>query len=176
MIKRGLIALLAASAGLLWMVPNSRAQEKESYSQFGVGVHYWTTVKNIDVNDIDKNGFSYLAMYQYHYGWVGIEADLEWFQKGFGGATQDIYQPQAYLILGKVIYAAAGIGGYYTDGKLADNPFYAFRAGLDIPLLPILHLDINANYRFENWDDLSTEGKSVDTDTVTLGAAARLVF
>ena len=174
--KRSLIALLVASAGFLWMVPNSRAQEKESYSQFGVGAHYWTTVKNIDVNDIDKNGFSYLAMYQYHYGWVGIEADLEWFQKGFGGTDKDVFQPQAYLILGKVVYAAAGIGGYYSDGKLADNPFYAFRAGLDIPLLPILHLDINANYRFENWDDLSTEGKSVDTDTVTLGAAARLVF
>jgi len=176
MMKRRGIALLVASAGLLWMASTGQAQEQGGNNQFGVGVHYWTTVKNIDVQDIDKNGFSYLAMYQYHYGWVGIEADLEWFQKGFGGATQDIYQPQAYLILGKVIYAAAGIGGYYTDGKLADNPFYAFRAGLDIPLLPILHLDINANYRFENWDDLSTEGKSVDTDTITLGAAARLVF
>lgn len=174
--KRNGIALLFASAGLLWMASTGRAQEQESNNQLGVGVHYWTTVKNIDVNDIDKNGFSYLAMYQYHYGWVGIEADLEWFQKGFGGANQDVYQPQAYLILGKVIYAAAGIGGYYSDGKLADNPFYAFRVGLDIPLLPILHLDINANYRFENWDDLSTEGKSVDTDTVTLGAAARLAF
>ena len=170
------MALLIVSAGFLWMASASRAQEQESHHQLGVGVHYWTTVKNIDVQDIDKNGFSYLAMYQYHYGWVGIEADLEWFQKGFGGASQDVYQPQAYLILGKVIYAAAGIGGYYSDGKLADNPFYAFRVGLDIPLLPILHLDINANYRFENWDDLSTEGKTVDTDTVTLGAAARLAF
>jgi hypothetical protein len=128
------------------------------------------------VNDINKNGFSYLAMYQYHYEWIGVEAALEWFESGFGGASKDMYQPQAYLILGKVIYAAAGIGGYYTDGKLADNPFYAFRVGLDIPLLPILHLDINANYRFENWDALSTEGTRVDTDTVTLGAAARLAF
>jgi len=176
MTKRRLIALLVASAGLLWMTSTGQAQERERNNQLGVGVHYWTTIKNIDVNDVDKNGFSYLAMYQYHYGWVGIEADLEWFQKGFGGASQDVYQPQAYLILGKVIYAAAGIGGYYTDGKLADKPFYACRVGLDIPLLPILHLDINANYRFENWADLSTEGKSVDTDTVTLGAAARLAF
>lgn len=174
--RRTLIALLVASAGFLWMAAAGQAQEQERNNQIGVGMHYWTTVKNIDQNNIDKNGFSYLAMYQYHYGWVGVEADLEWFQKGFGGSTQDSYQPQAYLIIGKVLYAAAGIGGYYTDGKLADKPFYAFRAGLDIPLLPILHLDINANYRFENWDDLSTEGKSVDTDTVTLGAAARLAF
>lgn len=174
--KRSLIAVLVASAGLLWAATTGKAQEQERNNQIGVGVHYWTTVKNIDVNDINKNGFSYLAMYQYHYGWVGIEADVEWFQKGFGGASKDVYQPQAYLILGKVIYAAAGIGGYFTDGKLADKPFYAFRVGLDIPLLPILHLDINANYRFENWDDLSTEGKTVDTDTITLGAAARLAF
>ena len=87
-----------------------------------------------------------------------------------------MYQPQAYLILGKIIYAAAGIGGYYTNNKLDDNPFYAFRVGLDIPLLPILHLDINANYRFENWDNLDTAGTRVNTDTVTLGAAARLAF
>jgi len=176
MTKRRLIALLAASVGLLWTASTTLAEEQERNNQLGVGVHYWTTVKNIDVNDVDKNGFSYLAMYQYHYGWVGVEADLEWFQKGFGGASQDVYQPQAYLILGKVVYAAAGIGGYYSNNKLADKPFYAFRVGLDIPLLPILHLDINANYRFENWNDLSTEGKSVDTDTVTLGAAARLAF
>ena len=174
--KRQLIALLVASLGFLWMASPGRAQEQGMNNQLGVGVHYWTTVKNIDVNDIKKNGFSYLAMYQYHYGWVGLEGDLEWFDKGFGGASQDMYQPQAYLILGKIIYAAAGIGGYYTNNKLDDNPFYAFRVGLDIPLLPILHLDINANYRFENWDDLSTEGKRVNTDTVTLGAAARLAF
>lgn len=174
--KRHLSALLVASLGFLGMAAASFAQEQERNNQIGVGAHYWTTVKNIDVNDIDKNGFSYLAMYQYHYGWVGIEADLEWFQKGFGGSTKDMYQPQAYIILGKVIYAAAGIGGYYTDGKLANNPFYAFRVGLDIPLLPILHLDINANYRFENWKDISAEGTSVDTDTITLGAAARLAF
>jgi hypothetical protein len=174
--KRTLIALLVASAGLLGMASTGRAQEQDRNNQLGVGVHYWTTVKNIDVNDIKKNGFSYMAMYQYHYGWVGAEADVEWFQKGFGGASQDVYQPQAYLILGKIIYVAAGIGGYYSNNKLADKPFYAFRAGLDIPLLPILHLDINANYRFENWDALSTEGQSINTDTVTLGAAVRLAF
>ena len=176
MTKRTLMAALIASAGLFWMTTASRAEDQDRNNQIGIGAHYWTTVKNIDVDNIDKNGFSYLAMYQYHYGWVGVEADLEWFQKGFGGASDDVYQPQAYLILGKVIYAAAGIGGYYSDGKLADNPFYAFRVGLDIPLLPILHLDINANYRFENWNDLSTEAKNINTDTVTLGAAARLAF
>ncbi len=174
--KQRLLVFLVACFTLLCMLTVGRAQDGERNNQFGLGAHYWTTIKNVDVNNVDKNGFSYLLTYQYHYDWIGVEADVEWFQKGFGGASQDVYQPQVYLIVGKVIYAAAGIGGYYSDGKFADNPFYAFRAGLDIPILPILHLDVNANYRFENWDDLSTEGKEISTDTVTLGAAVRLAF
>jgi len=174
--KQRMMVFWIASLGLLWAASIGRAENLEKNNQFGVGAHYWTTLKNIDFKDVDKNGFSYMLMYQYHYGWLGVEADVEWFQKGFGGASQDVYQPQAYLILGQVLYAAAGIGGYYTDGKLAANPFYAFRAGLDIPILPVLHLDVNANYRFENWDDLSTEGKEISVDTVTLGAAVRLAF
>ena len=47
---------------------------------------------------------------------------------------------------------------------------------MDLELLPMLNIDINANYRFEKWDDLSTEGKEVNTDTITIGAAARLTF
>ena len=74
--------------------------------------------------------------------------------------------------LGLLWMAAVG----RAEDSEKNNPFYAFRAGPDIPLLPILHLDINANYRFENWGDLSTDGKSVDTDTITLGAAVRLAF
>ncbi len=170
--------MICGIAGLAWMgmAAVARAEESPSSHQVGLGAHYWTALKSIDVDQVDKNGFSYLACYRYRYQWIGVEADLEWFEKGFGGAQETVYQPQAYLVVGKVIYAAAGIGGYYADGKFADNPFYALRAGLDIPILPILHLDINANYRFENWNDLSAEGKEIGTDTVTLGAAARLAF
>ncbi|MBI2440433.1 MAG: outer membrane beta-barrel protein [Lentisphaerae bacterium] len=175
MMKPNLIALVII-LGLAAMAATGPAQAEQSPHQFGLGAHYWTAVKSIDANNVDKNGFSYLLSYRYHYDWLGLEADVEWFQKGFGGAAKNVYQPQAYLILGKIIYAAAGIGGYYSDGELSDKPFYAFRAGLDLPLLGILHLDINANYRFEDWDDLSTEGKGISADTVTVGAAARLAF
>ncbi len=174
--QKRLMVFWVGCFALLFMLTAARAQDGERNNRFGVGAHYWTTIKNVDVHNVDKDGFSYLLSYQYRYEWIGIEADVEWFKKGFGGAAQDVYQPQAYLIVGKVIYVAAGIGGYYSDGKLADNPFYAFRAGLDIPILPILRLDVNANYRFETWDDLSTEGKEISTDTVTLGVAARLAF
>lgn len=174
--RRYMAALCVAAWGWLGAALPAGAEDGAGRHQVGVGAHYWTSLKNIDVSGVDKNGFSYLLAYQYHYGWVGVEANVEWFQKGFGGAAHDVYQPQAYLIVGKMLYAAAGIGGYYTDGKFADKPFYALRAGVDIPLLPLLHLDLNANYRFENWDDLGTGGKDIGADTVTLGAAARLAF
>ena len=174
--RRILAAIAIAFVGLSWTACPSYSQEKETQHQLGIGAHYWTSVKNIDFDNVDENGFSYSAMYQFHYGWVGIEAAVEWFKKGFAGSTEDVYQPQAFLLLGKVIYVGAGIGGYYSDGDWADDPFYALRAGLDIPVLPFLHLDINANYRFEDLKDFSDKTKRIDTDTVTLGAAARLVF
>ncbi len=148
--------------------------------RLGVGAHYWTTVKDIDIDniDIDKNGLSWLASYQFKPvdGWIGVEALVEWFKKGFGGSTEDVWQPQAFFILGKGLYGAAGIGTSYTDGEWADQPFFALRAGFDIAILPMLNVDINANYRFDKWDDLSAEGSKIDTDTITVGATARLVF
>ena len=174
--QRSSIIYSVALGMFLALAGMAEAESSALSQQLGVGAHYWTTLKNLDAQAVDKDGFSYLLMYQVHYGWIGAEAGVEWFPKGFGGADQAVYQPQAHLILGKVIYVAAGIGGYITDGKLSDQPFYALRAGLDIPLLPILHLDLNCNYRFEDWSDLSSEGKKIASDTLTLGAAARLVF
>ena len=116
----------------------------------GVGAHYWTALKNIDVHNVDDRGFSYLASYQYWPSWVGLEGDVEWFKSGYAGAVKDVYEPQAYLLVGGFIYGAVGIGGYYSDDTWGSNPFYSFRAGLDLKVLPHVHLDINGNYRFEN--------------------------
>ena len=52
-----------------------------------------------------------------------------------------------------------------------DTPFYMLRAGLDFAILPFLSLDINANYRFDDWSEFSTG--DLDTDTIRLGAAVR---
>jgi hypothetical protein len=143
----------------------------------GAGAHYWTAVDNVDVKNVDEDGFSYYASAQVAFSdYVKLEADLEWFDKGFGGSTEEVYAPEAFLVLGDVLYAAAGIGVYYVDGDFADDPFYSFRAGLDIPVLPRLRLDINANYRFENWDSLHDNTEDIGSDTITLGAALRLVF
>ena len=163
---------LLLGAGLLALALGARANE--SGLNAGVGAHYWTTVKNLDADNVDKHGFSWLGTVQYWPSWIGVEADVEWFKKGYAGATEDVWAPQAYLIVGKVLYGAVGIGDYYSDSTWSHNPFYALRVGVDLEILPRLHLDINANYRFEDWHTL--HGSDVNSDTITLGAAARFGF
>ena len=145
-----------------------------SDSRLGVGANYWTTVKNIDVKNVDEHGFSWVGSYQYWPSLLGLEADVEWFPSGYAGAGHDVFAPQAYLIVGRTIYGAAGIGGYYSDGTWGNRPFYALRVGLNLELLPHVYVDLNANYRFEDWSNLNSA--DVNSDTVTLGAAARLAF
>lgn len=169
--KKQRIGLLLG-IGLLTLTLGIRAED--SGLRLGAGAHYWTAVKNIEVDNIDKHGFSWLGTVQYWPSWIGIEADVEWLQKGYAGSTKDVWSPQAYLILGKTLYGAVGIGGYYSDGEWNDKPFYAFRIGADLEVLPHVHLDINANYRFEDWSKLNAS--NVKSDTITLGAAARIAF
>jgi hypothetical protein len=145
-------------------------------NQIGVGANYWKAVDDIDLGNVDEDGISWVLTYQYKPGMVGLGLDLDWKEKGFGGSEETVYEPQAYLILGQTLYAAAGIGGYYSDGNFADDPFYLLRAGLDLRLLKALHLDLYATYRFESLDDLDSGDKGIDTDTVMLGAAARFEF
>ena len=86
-------------------------------------------------------------------------------------ATNVLYQPQAYVLIGGLIYGGAGIGIGYFDGDWFDNPFYALRAGVDLPL-GSLHLDVNANYRFLSTNALQSLNES-DLDSVTFGAIVR---
>ena len=93
---------------------------------------------------------------------------------GAGGADTTAWSPQIYLLVGDRLYAGVGAGVIYStsfSGKLSDV-FYAARIGTDIVLVPRVHLDINANYRFKDWNQI---GKA-STDTVTLGAVLRFAF
>ena len=151
--------------------------DSQKSSHFGIGANYWKAVKDIDVQNVDKNGMSWLLTYKYAPDTLlKLEADLEVFKKGFAGVTENVYAPQAYVILGAGLYAGLGIGTYYADGGFADSPFYAFKAGLDLELLPSIWLDINANYRFNEWGNLGDVAENISTDTVTIGAALRLAF
>lgn len=100
------------------------------------------------------------------YFMLGLELDVEWFDNGFGGSSEDVFAPQALLLVGTWIYAAGGLGVYFTDGDFANDPFFVLRAGLNLELLPSLYFDFNVNYRFEEWEDLQDRGTNIDSDTV----------
>ena len=167
--KRWLLAV--AIIGLFAWAQGVRA---ESAHRLGVGANYWTMLDDIDVGNIDKNGVSWLATYQYKpAALLKLEADLEVFPEGFQGIDGAAYAPEAYLILGSTIYGAVGVGILYADGDFADDPFYALRAGLDLEIIPQFHLDLNVNYRFTEWANANDMTKDINADTMTLGAALR---
>jgi opacity protein-like surface antigen len=141
----------------------------------GAGVHYWRTVNELGNASFDRSGAAVMLSYQYlPEGLFKLEGDVEFFPRGFGGANDAAWSPQVYFLVGGRLYAGVGAGVIYSssfDGRWSDV-FYAARAGTDFALLPRVHLDINANYRFNDWNQLD----QANTDTVTLGALLRLRF
>lgn len=147
-----------------------------SPNRIGAGVNYWRTIDSLDDHNFDSDGLSVIGTYQYWPSVFGLELDVEWFDNGFGGSSKDVFAPQALLLVGTWIYAAGGLGYYFTDGDFAQDPFFVLRAGLNLELLPSLYFDFNVNYRFEEWEALQDRDANIDSDTVMLGAALRLAF
>lgn len=170
-IKTGLCIILMI-AGLTF----SGTAFADSAHRLGAGLHYWIAMEDIDVDDVDENGYSLIFSYQYvGAGFFKIETDLGLTQEGYAGSDSTVWSPQAYFLIGKGLYGGVGVGINYSDGDFAQNPYYALRAGIDLEVLPSIFLDINGNYRFENWDFDDVQD-DISTDTVTLGAILRLEF
>jgi hypothetical protein len=146
--------------------------------RLGGGVHYWTALSDIEVNNINvtDNGASFIGSVQWvPGGLISLEGNLEYFTDGFGGANAGALSPQAFILLGGALYGGLGIGITYNDqlqGSDWTDPFYTARVGLDIELLPRIHLDIHANYLFNSF----TEIDGADTDSITLGAIGRIAL
>ena len=169
---RNLVIVIVAGSLALLLWAHSPASAANS---IGVGVHYWTAVKDIDIENVDRNGFSVIGSFQNRVaGFSTLELDLEIFGEGYAGAKETVFSPQGYLLFGRSLYGGAGVGINYSDGSYSD-PFFALRAGVDLEVLPAIHLDLNANYRFENWDFERIKG-DVKTGNITLGAIVRLGF
>jgi len=142
-------------------------------TRLGGGVNYWTSVKDLDFDDLDKNGFAYFVSWQKRSDLLGFDLTLERMPDRFDSSA---WAPQGYVILGRRLYAAAGAGITYADSSFADEPFFALKAGLDLQVIPGLAVDISANYRFNDRAELRDRDTKISTDTVFLGAAVRLVF
>lgn len=167
---RRMVCLLAVAGALVGLVQSAEAEVDH---RIGVGVHYWKKVGDIELDAIEEDGLGWMLTYQLRpESLLKFEFDLEQLPEAFGGLDKEVYAPQAYVLIGGWLYGAVGVGVYYSDGDFADNPFYAFRVGLDIPLLPFLYVDGNINYRFEDWDEL--DGEDIDEDTLEVGVAVRL--
>ena len=160
--------LMVWMAALLLLLPATMARSGEH--RLGGGVNYWVALEDLDEDDVDEDGFSYLFSYQYMMDWVGVELDVELLPDRF---DEDAVAPAAWFLLGKTLYAGAGIGIANYDGDFADEPFFALRAGLNLEVLPSLYADLSVNYRFNDEADLEDDDRNIDTDTLFLGAAVR---
>lgn len=137
--------------------------------RLGAGVRYNAAAS--DIGDFDSDGLSYLISYQFvPADLFKLEADVEIMPSSLTG-TETAFVPQVYAILGGTLYAGLGIGIAYMDGEFADDPVYNIRLGVDIPLGAI-HIDINANYRFTDFDQVS----DFESDNIQVGLLGRYEF
>lgn len=146
----------------------------ETTHSIGFGAHYWQVLDDIDFGDFDSSGLSYMGVYRFDGGLLALQPELEVFGSDFGTATETVYSPQILAILGDGLYVGIGAGILYSGGDFANKPFYMFRAGFGIPVFGPITLDINANYVFTDFDNLSSS--DINSDTITLGAMLRWEF
>jgi hypothetical protein len=162
------LALVAAVA-----LAGIQAAQAEG-TRIGGGAHYWQTIDDLD-GEFDDAGLSPVLTIQQRLGDIfSIQGDLEFFPDGYAGALEDVIAPQAFVLVGAGLYGGLGIGTLYADGNFSDNPFFILRAGIDLELLPRVHVDVNANYHFAEWDGINEVDERLDSDTITLGAAVRV--
>ena len=172
--KEWLVVTLLACV-VLFACLDALAEDTKHY--LGFGFRYWRAVEDIELVDVDEDGFSWIVTYQMKPAkLIKIEADIEVMSDNYAGSKHDVYAPQGYILLGTGIYAGLGAGFYLADGKIEENPFLALRAGIFAELFPSIFIDFNANYRFDEWNDLNESDEDIDTDTVTLGLAVRKEF
>ncbi len=175
MTGRTAFAAVILGLGLAWLAGAGPALADGGDSSIGLGVHAWRTVDDLHsegFGGLRRDGISYLLSYQRGLlPLLKVELDGEYFPRGFGGSTHGAVAPQALVLVGGALYAGVGIGTIYSRDFANDfsHPFYLARVGVDLHLLPRFHLDVNANYHFNAFNEL----KGASTGTVTLGAIAR---
>jgi hypothetical protein len=167
--KRFFITLLVAAALGFAMQTASAGPHR-----VGGGVHYNRSAASLASDGFDESGISWVFSYQYiPESLVRFEGDIEILPTSLIGGDKTGYFPQLYVLLGgSPLYGGLGIGAVYYDGELGD-PVYDLRAGLEMSLvLDKFIIDLNANYRFTEFDQLT----DFETDNITVGLMGRFVF
>ena len=146
--------------------------------ELGAGATYWYSIDEAKDQKFDRDGLGWMISSRIQLSdYFAIGLEVEQSPDNFVFLDKRLYLPSAYAILGNGIYGGIGIGNYYYDGDFYGDVWYALRAGFKVPIISNgLVLDVNVNYRVENWDDIKAARDKVDTDTLMIGAALRLVF
>jgi hypothetical protein len=165
--KKLLIALLAVV-----MVVASAGSSSAAGVSIGGGIHYLRNVNDIDGSgvDLDKNSVGLVGSILGDVKVLKLEGQLEYINN-YAGSDESMWIPQAWAMIGSLLYAGAGIGIGHIDGDWQDDPFYGLRAGLNIPLGAV-NLDTYGTYHFWN-DDAFAEVTEEDLDSVTFAALLR---
>jgi hypothetical protein len=140
-----------------------------SATSLGVGLHYLHNLGDIKGAGFEDDSMSMIGSIQSG-GTIKFEADVEYIFN-YLGTDHAMVEPSAWLLIGGLVYGGAGIGIGHTDGEWQDNPFYAFRGGVNFPLGSV-GLDLFSTYRFqkdEHINDLTGES----LDSLTFGAMLR---
>ena len=111
--------ILIVWAAALLLLPATLAWSGEH--RLGGGVNYWVALEDLDGDDVGEDGFSYLFSYQCMMEGVGVELDVELLPDRF---DEDAVAPAAWFLLGKTLYAGAGIGIVNSDGDFGEAPFF----------------------------------------------------
>ena len=142
----------------------------------GGGIHYLRNLGDITdngINDLSQDSFSLIGSYQYNARMLKIEGDVEYIFD-YVGTGHPMWEPSAWGLVGLgalPLYAGAGIGIGYTDNEWQQNPFYALRAGVNIPMAKF-GLDVYATYRFQSDTDLKNL-TGEDLDSLTFAGVVR---
>jgi len=139
-------------------------------ASLGAGVHYLHNLGEIEESGFENNSYSVLGSLLWSGPMLKFEAQLE-YMFDMMGTDEGAFLPQAYALIGGMIYGGLGIGLVNFDGEWADNPFYNLRAGVNLPLGG-LGLDAYATYQF--WSDDQLEDLTGDDlDSITFAAVLR---
>jgi hypothetical protein len=162
------------AAVLAAMLAVSSAPSPGAAHQWGAGVQYFDVLETLR-GPYQSTGFAPYLSYQYiPLDALRFEANLQLMEDGYAGSRDDVLAPHVLILGGREWYAGAGIGTLYsTRGDFSDKPFFLVRAGYNLELNSWLSLDLNVNYRFENWEGIDRIGREDDMEVLTAGVALR---
>ena len=162
------MSVLAVVIGMVTVCGTAQAG-----SSIGGGIHYLRTLGDITDDgaiDLNQDSFSLLASIKSNMGLITLDGQVE-YVFDYLGTDEAMWVPSAWALVGSTFYGGAGIGIGHTDGEWQTNPFYALRAGVEIPLGGMA-LDGYASYQFQSGaelEDLTGE----DLDSLTFAALLR---